>query len=166
MHVLSPAGKIIVASASIKELAGWTLEEVVGQDMSALIHPDDLASFQQSFQACLQSGEPLTTYYRFRTKDDRYILFETTGRPHFNDTDGVKAEVGGAASAASPRTEEAKCFFGMSRPYPSKNQAMLDSFLELKFENERLRQELQVMYKDIEASAASTEAFGEHQPPR
>ncbi|CAE6469402.1 unnamed protein product [Rhizoctonia solani] len=37
---------------------------------------------------------------------------------------------------------EASCFIIMARPYPSRNTAMLDSFLELKIENERLRQQL------------------------
>ncbi|EPQ28535.1 uncharacterized protein PFL1_03839 [Pseudozyma flocculosa PF-1] len=32
-----------------------------------------------------------------------------------------------------------QCFFCSSRPYPSKNTSMLDSFLELKLENEKLR---------------------------
>ena len=32
-----------------------------------------------------------------------------------------------------------QCFFCSARPYPSKNTSMLDSFLELKLENEKLR---------------------------
>ncbi|KAG8743966.1 blue light receptor [Ceratobasidium sp. 414] len=43
----------------------------------------------------------------------------------------------------NPNAEaEASCFIVMARPYPSRNTAMLDSFLELKIENERLRQQL------------------------
>ncbi|KAG9095033.1 blue light receptor [Ceratobasidium sp. 370] len=43
----------------------------------------------------------------------------------------------------NPNAEaEASCFIIMARPYPSRNTAMLDSFLELKIENERLRQQL------------------------
>ncbi|KAG9127843.1 blue light receptor [Ceratobasidium sp. 392] len=46
-------------------------------------------------------------------------------------------------SNLNPNAEaEASCFIVMARPYPSRNTAMLDSFLELKIENERLRQQL------------------------
>ncbi|KAG8696639.1 blue light receptor [Ceratobasidium sp. 394] len=46
-------------------------------------------------------------------------------------------------SNLNPNPEsEASCFIVMARPYPSRNTAMLDSFLELKIENERLRQQL------------------------
>ncbi|QRV87942.1 White collar 2 protein [Ceratobasidium sp. AG-Ba] len=46
-------------------------------------------------------------------------------------------------STPNPNAEaEVSCFIVMARPYPSRNTAMLDSFLELKIENERLRQQL------------------------
>ena len=165
MHVLTPTGNVLVASQSIKELAGWTADELIGQPLDQLIHPDDLPSYHQSFDHAMKTGEPLTIYYRFKTKDDRYILFETTGHVHVSSTDtGVNANgTGNAAGAQADRvasgTGAPKCFFGMARPYPSKNQAMLDSFLELKFENERLRQELQAMYQDIENTSGQAE-FG------
>lgn len=157
--MLSPTGKVLVASQSIKDLAGWTPEELVGHGLDGLIHSDDLPSYRHSFEHCLNTGEPLTIYYRFKTKDDQYILFETTGHAHVASTEpaGNASAIGHGPGAAGGT----KCFFGMARPYPSKNQAMLDSFLELKFENERLRQELQVMYKDIENTSAHTD-FGEH----
>ncbi|SNX84382.1 related to zinc finger protein white collar 2 (wc-2) [Melanopsichium pennsylvanicum] len=41
-------------------------------------------------------------------------------------------------SSTSIRTQ-LQCFFCSARPYPSKNTSMLDSFLELKLENEKLR---------------------------
>lgn len=42
-------------------------------------------------------------------------------------------------AASSSSRAQLQCFFCSARPYPSKNTSMLDSFLELKLENEKLR---------------------------
>lgn len=47
-------------------------------------------------------------------------------------------------------TKTCKCFFAMARPYPSRNNATLDTFLELKIENEKLRNKLANIYREIE----------------
>ncbi|PWN49395.1 hypothetical protein IE53DRAFT_147419 [Violaceomyces palustris] len=52
------------------------------------------------------------------------------------------------------REEEPKCFFCSCRPYPSKNISMLDSFLELKLENEKLR----LLIADMDLSGPDVEA--------
>ncbi|ORY59410.1 hypothetical protein BCR35DRAFT_309265 [Leucosporidium creatinivorum] len=137
MHVLSPSGDFMFVSPSINDLAGWTPEELVGRSIDELVHPEDVEGYRRDFTASLTEGQDLTLYCRFKTKDERYLLFEVTGHPYYAEFNGQ---------------QNCKCFFAMGRPYPSKNQAMLDSFLELKFENERLRQELQVLYRDIEGS--------------
>ncbi|KAK4053819.1 white collar 2 type of transcription factor [Microbotryomycetes sp. JL201] len=137
MHVLSPSGDFIFVTPSIQDMAGWTPDELVGRSISDFVHKDDVEGYRSDFQQSLQDGKDLTLYCRFRTKDNGYVLYEMTGHPYYTDVTGQQS---------------CKCFFGMGRPYPSKNQAMLDSFLELKFENERLRQELQTLYKDIESS--------------
>ncbi|CAE6354893.1 unnamed protein product [Rhizoctonia solani] len=79
-----------------------------------------------------------------------FPLFELRGH-------AIYSKASGSASAASdpgpssssidtkpnPNADpEASCFIIMARPYPSRNTTMLDSFLELKIENERLRQQL------------------------
>lgn len=43
------------------------------------------------------------------------------------------------SDANSSTRSHLQCFFCSARPYPSKNTSMLDSFLELKLENEKLR---------------------------
>ncbi|BGP13735.1 hypothetical protein JCM10213_009050 [Rhodosporidiobolus nylandii] len=148
MHVISPTGSFIFASASIRDLAGYTPDELFSRSIFDFIHPDDAAGFRRDFEQSIRTGDTLTLYYRFKTKEDRYALFEVTGHPYYG-TD----ENGQQRTAAEGRP--ARCFFAMARSYPSKNQAMLDSFLELKFENERLRQELLVMYKEVEGDGPS-----------
>ncbi|GAA5848155.1 hypothetical protein JCM8547_004425 [Rhodosporidiobolus lusitaniae] len=149
MHVLSPSGSVIFASASSLDLSGYTPEELFSRSIFDYIHLDDVNAFRRDFDTSLRTGDTLTLYYRFKTKDDRYVLFEVTGHPYYGDGDPEDQP----GVPQKPKGRAAKCWFGMSRAYPSKNQAMLDSFLELKFENERLRQELLVMYKEVEGDA-------------
>ncbi|GAA6004933.1 PAS domain-containing GATA-type transcription factor [Rhodotorula paludigena] len=153
LHVLSPAGDMIYASASIQDLSGFSPDELFTRSIFDFIHPDDMSAFKRDFEVSCRTGDTLTLYYRFKTKDEgRYVLFEVTGHPYYEGS-------GSGADAVPPqqaaRTKPCKAFFAMARPYPSKNQAMLDSFLELKFENERLRQELLVLYKDVEGDGPS-----------
>lgn len=135
MHVLAPNGNLMFSTPSLRELTGWTPDEVLGKPIADFIHADDIEGFTRDFQNSLRDGHDLTLYYRFRMKDDRYIIFEITGHPYYAEENGQ---------------QKCKCFFAMGRPYPSKNTAMLDSFLELKIENERLRQELHGMYHELE----------------
>jgi hypothetical protein len=71
----------------------------------------------------------LRLFYRFRKNDGTYAIFETRGHPHIADTPQI-----------DPTSLQSVCkgFFMMARPYPTKNAALLDSFLEHKIENERL----------------------------
>ncbi|GAA5944960.1 PAS domain-containing GATA-type transcription factor, partial [Sporobolomyces koalae] len=114
--------------------------------------------------------ERLTAHYRFRTKDDLHVLFEVTGHffsgstsssPTNSSTSATPSTTSSSASSSSSSlslnnsnpsstTNQPKCFFGLARPYPSRSIAMLDSFLELKMENEKLRQELLILYEEIE----------------
>ncbi|KAJ1309113.1 hypothetical protein OPQ81_004790 [Rhizoctonia solani] len=83
-----------------------------------------------------------------------FPLFELRGHAIYSKTSssgtGSSTSDPGPSSSSSsldskpnPNADpEASCFIIMARPYPSRNTAMLDSFLELKIENERLRQQL------------------------
>lgn len=135
MHVLSPKGEFVYATPCIQQLAQWTPEELFGRSIFDFIHPDDADAVRRDFTEASKSKEALSLYYRFRTREGGYVLFEITGHWYY----GTSSSEGG--------NDSVKCFFAIARPYPSKNAAMLDSFLELKFENERLRQELLMMYK-------------------
>ncbi|GAA5894689.1 hypothetical protein JCM6882_006659 [Rhodosporidiobolus microsporus] len=159
MHVISPTGQFIFASQSVRDLTGYTPDDLFSRSIFDFLHADDAGPFQRDLETSLRTGDTLTLYYRFKTKDERYTLFEVTGHPYYGS--GEDHVPGGAPQ--KPNGRAAKCFFAMARPYPSKNQAMLDSFLELKFENERLRQELLVMYKEVEGEAPAG-GFSYNQP--
>ncbi|KZT69778.1 hypothetical protein DAEQUDRAFT_709504 [Daedalea quercina L-15889] len=158
--VLSPACKVWYCGAAVEDLLGWKDEELVDGDITDLMNVGDRSSFRSQFQESLQTKVSLLAYARFQCKNEFYmasdyssrpreVLFEITGKPHyFLDSD------------------EFRCFFAVAKPYPSRNTAMVNTFLELKMENERLQQRvahlraqakaLNVMYPASSPAASST----------
>jgi PAS domain S-box-containing protein len=129
LHILTPDGRILYVSPSCKALTGWEPTQLVGRFIGEFIHPDDNGIFVKEFNESIASGNPLRFFYRFKKIDDSYMIFESHGHPHLsNDV------------ISFPPTNSLACrgFFMMARPYPTKNAALLDSFLEHKIENERL----------------------------
>jgi PAS domain S-box-containing protein len=130
LHILTPDGRIIYLSPSGEPLTGYSREELVGKFIVDFIHPDDSGIFVREFNESIASGHPLRFFYRFKKKDGTYTIFESHGHPHLTSE----------AAAFGPNNAAGFCrgFFMMARPYPTKNAALLDSFLEHKIENERL----------------------------
>ena len=130
LHILTPDGRMVYLSPSGKQLTGYAPDELVGKFIVDFIHPDDSGIFVREFNESIASGNPLRFFYRFRKKDGSYTIFESHGHPHLTSE----------AAAFGPNNAAGFCrgFFMMARPYPTKNAALLDSFLEHKIENERL----------------------------
>ena len=130
LHILTPDGRILYVSPSSKALTGYGSEELIGRFLSDYIHADDSGIFIREFNESIATGNPLRFFYRFRQSDGSYAIFESHGHPHLTSE----------AAAFGPTNATGFCrgFFMMARPYPTKNAALLDSFLEHKIENERL----------------------------
>ena len=130
LYILTPDGRLLYVSPSCKILTGYEQGALVGKFIVDFIHPDDSSSFVREFNESIASGNPLRFFYRFRKADGAYMIFESHGHPHLTSE----------ASMYGPKNAAGFCrgFFMMSRPYPTKNAELLDSFLEHKVENERL----------------------------
>lgn len=130
LHILTPDGCILYVSPSCKCLTGYDPSQLVGRFIGDFIHPDDSGIFVREFNESIASGNPLRFFYRFRKEDGSWAIFESHGHPHLSSE----------AATFGPNNGSTFCrgFFMMSRPYPTKNAALLDSFLEHKIENERL----------------------------
>ncbi|KAL5113740.1 white collar 2 type of transcription factor [Pleosporales sp. CAS-2024a] len=129
LHILTPDGRILYMSPSCKALTGWEPSQLIGRFINEFIHPDDIGIFVKEFNESIASGNPLRFFYRFRKIDDSCVIFESHGHPHLSNE---------PSSYAPPNALNCRGFFLMARPYPTKNAALLDSFLEHKIENERL----------------------------
>jgi PAS domain S-box-containing protein len=128
LHILTPDGRILYVSPSCKTLTGWDVGQLVSRFVTDFIHPDDRSIFVKEFNESIASGNALRFFYRFRKSDDSWMIFESHGHPHLTNDVGYMPQ----------NSLSCRGFFMMSRPYPTKNAALLDSFLEHKIENEKL----------------------------
>ncbi|CCL99268.1 uncharacterized protein FIBRA_01283 [Fibroporia radiculosa] len=158
--VLSAVGRVWYCGTAVGELLGWREDELVDGDLAELMNgashraplPDDRASFRSAFEESVRTRRAMLAYARLQCKNDFYmandyssrpreVLFEITGRPH-----------------VLPDTDAFQCFFAVAKPYPSRNTAMLNTFLELKMENERLQQRLVQLRAQAGASPGALDA--------
>ncbi|KAF2017646.1 hypothetical protein BU24DRAFT_343348 [Aaosphaeria arxii CBS 175.79] len=130
LHILTPDGRIIYVSPSCKALTGYEPSQLINRFIGEFIHPDDSGIFVKEFNESIATGHPLRFFYRFRKMDESWIIFESHGHPHLSHNEPTQPFL--------PPGHNCRGFFMMSRPYPTKNAALLDSFLEHKIENERL----------------------------
>lgn len=139
LHILTPDGRILYVSPSCRTLTGWEPSQLMGRFINEFIHTDDIGIFVKEFNESIASGNPLRFFYRFRKIDDSWIIFESHGHPHLSSD---------PSAYAPPNALNCRGFFLMARPYPTKNAALLDSFLEHKIENERLTKRISELKRE------------------
>jgi PAS domain S-box-containing protein len=149
LQILDANGRIKYVSPSIQALTGHKSEETIDCFLRDFIHPDDCGVFVSELNESIASGNPLRLFYRFRKKDGTYAIFESVGHAH----------IAAAKFAPNPNNQTPFCqaVFMMSRPYPTKNAGLLDSFLEHKIENERLQRRIQELQKEEEVEAEESQ---------
>jgi PAS domain S-box-containing protein len=145
LQILDANGRIKYASPSVLQVTGYSTDEIQDVFLKELIHPDDQGVFVSELNESIASGNPLRMFYRFKKKDGEYTIFETIGHAH----------IAAAKFAPNPSNQSPFCqaVFMMARPYPTKNAGLLDSFLEHKIENERLKRRIAELRREEEADA-------------
>ena len=136
--ILSPDGRFQYVSPSSRRLTGYEPLNLLMKLIAEFVHHEDKNMFLREFNESIASGNPMRFFYRFKTKDGSYAIFEAHGHPHYS------SEVLSFGS----RARHCRGFFMMSRPYPTKNASLLDSFLEHKIENERLTKRIAELKKE------------------
>ncbi|KAI8626632.1 hypothetical protein F5Y19DRAFT_216818 [Xylariaceae sp. FL1651] len=151
LHVLDAHGRIKYVSPSISSLTGYASDEIVDTFLKDLIHPDDMGTFTSEMNECIATGNPLRMFYRLRKKDHLYAIFEAVGHAH----------IAAAKFAPNPENQSPFCqaVFLMARPYPTRNASLLDSFLEHKIENERLRRRIAELRREEDEEEASQQSW-------
>lgn len=149
LHILDANGRIKYVSNSILGVSGYAPVDVQDVFLRDLIHPDDQGIFVAELNESIASGNPLRMFYRLRVKDGSYSIFETVGHAH----------IAAASFAPNPNNQSPFCqaVFMMARPYPTKNASLLDSFLEHKMENERLRRRINELRREEEADVEESQ---------
>jgi PAS domain S-box-containing protein len=138
--ILDANGRLKHASPAILALTGYTQDEMMEVFMRDIIHPDDVGVFVAEMNESIATGTPLQIFFRLKKKDGNYQIFEAVGHAH----------IAAAKYAPNPSNQSAFCqaVFMMARPYPTKNTGLLDSFLEHKIENERLKRRIAELRKE------------------
>ena len=158
LHILTSDGRFIYVSPSCKALTGHEPNALMGKFIGEYVHPDDSGIFMREFNESIASGNSLRFFYRFKKDDGTYAIFECDGHPHISTERMVLSRSPEMISAAGT----CKGFFMMARPYPTKNAALLDTFLEHKIENERLRKRIEELkHEEAEENAEQETVFRE-----
>jgi PAS domain S-box-containing protein len=144
LYILTADGRLLYVSPSVKPLTGYEPQDLKGKFISDFVHADDSALFVREFNESIATGNPLRFFYRFRTAEGKYIIFEAHGHPHLTTEQTVLQMTGGPSNSAG----FCHGFFMMARPYPTKNSELLDSFLEHKIENERLQARITALKRE------------------
>jgi hypothetical protein len=140
--VLSPRGQVLFCNPAVREILGWQDGELIDKDFKdfvnglyILLYPtvvaqliygyvcapvNDRPGFIETYARSIQRREDFHFYARLFCKSDTFthmtvtpphpdkeVLLEIMGYPHF-----VLGE------------NTCKCFFGVAKPYPSRNTAM------------------------------------------
>jgi len=156
LYILTPDGRLLYVSPSAKLLTGHDPKDLTGKLICDFIHSDDSSLFIREFNESIATGHTLRFFYRFRTAEDKYIVFECHGHPHLT-SDPTHLQL-----ANTPINAAGTCrgFFMMARPYPTKNSELLDSFLEHKIENERLQARIAALKREeIEEAQAQARHY-------
>lgn len=148
LQVLDNHGRIKYVSPSVTALAGYQQTEVANLYLKDFIHPDDVGLFVSEMNGTMASGEPMRMFYRFKAKGGTYSIFEGVGHAHAAPPHLAPNPTAGPICQA---------FFLISRPYPTRNAGLLDTFLEHKVENERLRRRIANLRLEEETEEADAQ---------
>lgn len=157
LYILDTNSRVKHVSPSVLPLTGYTPEEMYDGLLRELIHPDDVGVFVAEMNESIATGTPLQIFYRLKKKDGNWAIFEAVGHAH----------IAAAKYAPNPSNQSAFCqaVFMMARPYPTKNTGLLDSFLEHKIENERLKRRIAGLKREeAEDAEESQRTWGASQP--
>lgn len=143
--IMDANGRVKYSSPSVYHLTGYTTDEMHDAFLKDRIHPDDQGLFVADVNEAIASGNALRMFYRLKKKDGDYIIFEAIGHAH----------IAAAKFAPNPSNQSPFCqaVYMMARPYPTRNAGLLDSFLEHKIENERLKRRIAELRREEEVDA-------------
>jgi diguanylate cyclase (GGDEF)-like protein/PAS domain S-box-containing protein len=75
-------------SPAVRSVLGWDPEEMVGQNYTQIVHPDDIVPLASLMETCLEEKPAGTLICRCRRKDGTYIWMEASIRLHRDDVSG------------------------------------------------------------------------------
>jgi diguanylate cyclase (GGDEF)-like protein/PAS domain S-box-containing protein len=111
-------------SPAARSVLGWDPEELVGQNYTQIVHPDDVAPLASLMETCLEEKPAGSLTCRCRRKDGAYIWTEASIRLH---RDEVSGKAVGFVNVVRDITSRMAAEEELSRAFRLvENQAMID----------------------------------------
>ena len=93
-QLINTKGETLYISESIKNVLGYTSQELLGKKVAPFIHPEDLPFFTQKLERLIKNpNKRVSLQFRVKHKDGSWAWIETTGANHLN-TPNINAIVG------------------------------------------------------------------------
>jgi len=80
IYVVEPQGKITYISPAVERVFGYSVEEILGQNVSRFLYPGDLKLLETRLK-CALDGRSIPTEFRFIDKSGLVRFVRTYGRP-------------------------------------------------------------------------------------
>ncbi|KAL2820204.1 hypothetical protein BDW59DRAFT_117537 [Aspergillus cavernicola] len=143
--ILSADGRVNYASPSCKSITGFDPAQLEHDNFSRFIHDDDKVVFARELNECIATARPLRCHFRMYQIDNSSCLIEAHGHPHLTtlNNDGSQNQF-------------CHGVFLVCRPYHTHSTQLLDSFLEHKLENIRLKERIALLKKEEENDVNTT----------
>ncbi|CAF1105674.1 unnamed protein product [Adineta steineri] len=85
---LNIQGKFVYIDSKARQMLGYKPFEMIGRTYFDFVHPDDLAVIVRAYKLWKQNENEKSEPYRFLTKDDQWILLQTSSQAHINTWTG------------------------------------------------------------------------------
>ncbi|CAF1032462.1 unnamed protein product [Adineta steineri] len=85
---LNTQGKFVYIDSKAREMLGYDPFELIGRTYFDFVHPDDLPVIVRAYKLWKENGNEKSEPYRFLTKDDQWILLQTSSQAHINKWTG------------------------------------------------------------------------------
>ncbi|CAF1032423.1 unnamed protein product [Adineta steineri] len=85
---LNTQGKFVYIDSKARQMLGYDAFELIGRTYFDFVHPDDLSVIVRAYKLWKENGNEKSEPYRFLTKDDQWILLQTSSQAHINTWTG------------------------------------------------------------------------------
>ncbi|BCS27217.1 GATA transcription factor LreB [Aspergillus puulaauensis] len=152
--LLTTDGTVNYVSPSYKAITGFEATQLEHGRLSRVIHDDDKAVFTRELRECIATGRLFRCHFRMCKADKSTCVMEAHGHPHFStlNADGNQGQI-------------CHGVFLVCRPYHTESTRLLDSFIEHKLENIRLKERIAQLKKEEDDSNPAPQQKNPSQVP-
>ncbi|KAL4781434.1 hypothetical protein BJX76DRAFT_350152 [Aspergillus varians] len=135
--LISPDEVVNYVSPSFQSITGFDTAQIEHDRLSRFIHDDDKALFTRELRECIATSRPLRCHFRMYKIDKSTRVMEAHGHAHLS-------------TLSNDGNQRHFCHgvFLICRPYHSPSTQFLDSLLEHKLENIRLKEYIAQLKKE------------------